>query len=145
VFKYRFLAVTLLRVAEDILSHISDMVMRLDSRQTIIMANRTVDELLSIKPETLKGSYFDKIVRTGEDIEKKLTDFINGAAAYFQSRLVYEKEGTESLVTETYFSKVSDAFSDIVGNLVISKEIKRRKEFQHAHRIRARKKGRTGK
>jgi PAS domain S-box-containing protein len=135
VFKYRFLAVSPALVTEDIISHISDMVMMLDTKHKIITANNAARELLSANAEKLKGTNFFKIIFHSNDIEEKLNIFQDSNEDSFRTRLVYVKEKDDTILTDTYFSKVKDKFTDIVGTLVISKEIKGRKEFQKAYSI----------
>jgi len=134
--KFRFMNVNYSLMADDILSNINEMVLFLDMRFIIITANRRTGELLSLQPDGLAGSRFSDII-SGEDIVETLQDFLEGNESYLQLRLFY-KNGSTTVMTNSYLSRVKDKFSDTVGLLVISREIKGKGDFQKAYRITAR-------
>jgi DNA-binding CsgD family transcriptional regulator/PAS domain-containing protein len=135
--KFRFLNVNFSLMADEILSNINEMVMILDTRFAITTANRRTGELLSLQPDRLAGMRFSDLVSSSDDIEDKLRDLLGGNESSLQLRLFY-KNGPDTILTDSYLSKVKDRFSDTAGILVISREIKGKSDFRKAYRITAR-------
>ncbi|MDM7917875.1 MAG: LuxR C-terminal-related transcriptional regulator, partial [Methanosarcina sp.] len=134
VSKYRFLVPEPSLVAENIIFHISDMVLILDRDQRIISANNRVEELLSVSLDSLKGESLYWIIRSYDTLRERLAVFPDSTDTSFSQKVTYQK-GEEIIVTDTYFSKIKDKFSDVVGTLIISKEIYGWKEFQRMYGI----------
>ncbi len=122
---------------EDVVSHISDMVLLLDMKYHIVIANEAAGEVLSVEKDLLKDAYFPGIVRD-DDFESTMKNFLERNDDSLQLRLLYGKNGSETVLTDTYISGLKDKFSDIIGILIISKEVRGRKEFQIAYGISAR-------
>lgn len=122
---------------EDVVSHISDMILLLNMRYVIVIANEASEEILSVKNDFLKDTFFPDII-FDNNIENVLNSFIDGDTDSLQLRLPYRKGESETVMTDTYISKMKDKFSDIIGILVIAKEIRGRKEFQNVYAISSR-------
>ncbi|TAL35731.1 MAG: PAS domain-containing protein [Spirochaetes bacterium] len=120
---------------EDLVSHLSDMIMILDMRLRIVTANRAAEALLSLEPKVLEGIFFPEIIHGDDGFKERIKRFVAGNEDSMDLRLAYRKGEDDSIVTDTYLSKIKDTLSDIVAILVISKEIRGRKEFQYAYGI----------
>jgi len=133
--RYRFLAPTPSLVAEDLIAHISDVVLLLDTDLRVINANPAAGDLFAAPPEMLEGRELFALARIGAETEKRLRDFMHGVEPSLRMRLAFGKEGGDPAMTETHLSKVRDGFSDLVGVLVVARELQGRKDFQREYRI----------
>jgi DNA-binding CsgD family transcriptional regulator len=134
VSKFRFLAVTPALVAEDILAHISDMVILLDTKLRITMVNNSFKRFFEKNNEQITGVKFSEIIYSHENIDEMFYNFLNEKENSIQTRLFYKKR-SERILTDSYISLVKDKFSDIIGILIISRTIQSQNDFQNTYRI----------
>jgi DNA-binding CsgD family transcriptional regulator len=133
--RYRFLAPSPSPMTEDLIAHISDAVFLLDRNLLVAHANLAAERLISAAPAALNGKPFPALTRGGDEVAPKLKRFQEGAELSLKLRLAFAREGGEPAAAACYLSKVKDRFSDLVGILLIAKELPGRKEFQRLHRI----------
>jgi DNA-binding CsgD family transcriptional regulator/PAS domain-containing protein len=134
--RYRLLRVdySLLK-PEQIVAHISDTVLILDTSLAVITANASAGELLAVDPKSLRGERFPGMVRGDGNVGEALAAFVTGGENSMLLRLSYLKGGDDTVMTETYLSLLKDGLSDVMGVLVISKEIRGRKEFREVYGV----------
>jgi len=132
--RYRLLAPRSSPLTEDLIAHISDAVFLLDRVFAVSHVNSAAEKLLAAAPGTLRGRTFPSLVRGGELIAENLRSFQSGEAQSFTYSLAFANEG-EDAAAACYLSKVWDRFGDLVGILVIAKELPGRREFRNRYRL----------
>ena len=131
---YRFLSPRPSPMTEDLIAHVSDAVFLLDRDFFVAYANLAAERLSSALPGSLCGRLFPDLVRGGAEMGPKLRRFQDGAELSLKLRLAFAR-GEDDMAAACYLSKVKDRFSDLVGILLIAKELPGRKEFQSRNRI----------
>lgn len=132
--RYRFLAPRPSPLTEDLIAHIDDAVFLLDARLQVSYANTAAERFLARGPDGIKGSAFPSLIREGDEAERTISRFQEGGELSLRLRLSFERGGSE-VAAACYLSKVKDRFSDLVGVLVIAKELPGRRDFQERFRI----------
>lgn len=132
--KYRFMIVRPSIVSDEIIAHIQDMVLLLDQHQHVVMVNRRVAELMKINEDDFKHRSINDFIFSDEVLKSRMHKIISGEESFFNSRLNY-KIGEETVITDTYFSRIVDKFGDCLGILLISKENPGVKQFLNDFKI----------
>lgn len=134
VYNFRFMNLNPSIVADEIISHINDMVILLNSELRIVSINISAIRSLGFSQTDLTGKYFPDMVCEKDFLIKKFHDLESGTSAGTSSIIRY-KTAREAVITDSYFAAVKDRFNDIIGFLVISKENRGRREFGKIYKI----------
>jgi diguanylate cyclase len=126
IVKYRFLSITPEYVSKEILSNIDESIVLLDTNQKIISIN-TKAALLTNNTKIKEGTDLSDAISGYPVIEKDLSRLLKGEIKSFSTQL-YFLNGNDNIYMNIKFSVVKDKFEDILGVLIIGKEIK---EFKH--------------
>lgn len=134
VYRFRFMELNPSIVADEIISHINDMVILLDNKLRVISVNTAARKSLGLIPADITGKSFSDLIHEQDFIANISRNSIPGAGenSGFITRYITE-DGP--VVANSYFAAVKDNFDDIIGFLVISRENRGRKEFQKAYKI----------
>jgi DNA-binding CsgD family transcriptional regulator/PAS domain-containing protein len=130
--RYSFLAPRPSPMTEDLIAHVSDAVFLLDADFAVAHSNQAAERLAAAGP--LRGRPFVSLVRGGAEAARRLKTFQGGAELSAGLRIAFAREGNDAAAT-CYLSKVKDRFGDLVGILVIAKELPGRREFQDRFRV----------
>jgi DNA-binding CsgD family transcriptional regulator len=133
--RYSFLSPRPSPMTENLIAHVDDAVLLLDSGDLVSHANSAAERMLSAAPGSLIGRPFAELVRDGEAVGGRLELFKKGSDPSLRLRLALAPEGREPTTADCYLSKVKDRFSDLVGVLLLAKELPGRREFQGLHKI----------
>jgi len=134
VYSFRFMELTPSIVADEIISHINDMVILLDGELRIVSVNTAAQRSLGFNEADIKGKYFPDLIHEKDLIINIFSNIKSGSAAGSSFITRYKTED-EPVTADSYFAAVKDKFNDIIGFLVISKENRGRKEFRKAYKI----------
>ena len=137
VFKFRFLNLTPSIMADEIITHISDMILILNTDLKITMHNTLCGEVLDVPMETINNKSLFEIISGRDDLKIQLDGLMESGEKSVYCRLNFQKNG-EEILTNAYFSKIFDRFNDHTGFLVIAKEIKGKPDFLARYKITAR-------
>lgn len=134
VIRFRMMEFNPSIVAQEIISHIDDMVFLLTPGLKIISANRKSCQVLASGNGIPAGTPVESILMDRlfpDDVFLKLSE---GSVERINLVLTFTAD-TGSVITDTYISRVKDRFGDIIGYLVISRENRGRIEFQKRYRV----------
>ncbi|HOT46750.1 MAG TPA: LuxR C-terminal-related transcriptional regulator [Spirochaetota bacterium] len=138
VFYLKFLDLKPSIVAEEIIANIGDMVVLLGPDLKVLSANAAFQETLGYSRGGLEGRHVRDIIDEQDDIAADIDLLKKGPARKLQRPLRYRinrKKEREYISTDSYVSKVTDRFADVIGFLMISRVNAGRKQFQVIHRI----------
>lgn len=134
VFRFRFMELKPSIVAEEIISHISDIVLLIDRKLRIISVNKSAESEFNCTSEKLNGKFFLEMIIDKEMVGKIFHNIEAGLIKKTDTIIRY-RAGENIIVADSYISAVKDRFNDITGFLVISKENRGRRDFQRAFGI----------
>jgi len=132
--RYRFLAPRPSPMTEELIAHIGDAVFLLDRDFAVAHANPAAERILAAPSGTVEGRPFPSLAREGGKVAEVLASFQAGPELSLGLRLAFAR-GEDEAAAACYLSKVKDRFADLVGILVIARELPGRKEFQGLYRI----------
>ncbi len=131
---FRFLNLTASLMTDEIIAHISDMVIILDTDLKIFMVNDKYTEILNPKGNNIINESIYKIVSDKDEAEAKFDELLRSGERSLRCRLNFHEE-SENVLTDSYISKIYDRFNDHTGFLIISRENKGKLQFQKMFNI----------
>jgi DNA-binding CsgD family transcriptional regulator len=134
IVKYKLMAPTPSLTSNEILSHINEMVIILSTELKIFMANDKFNELLSVKAKNINNKDIFDFIYMDEKLKHYFNLLMEGKEEKFRCKIYYKRE-PEPILTDSYISRITDKFSDLIGILLISRENKGIKQLQTAFKI----------
>ncbi len=134
VYRFRFMELSSSIVADEIISHINDMVILLGKKLEIKSVNSAAARSLGLGISDMAGKFFPDCVNNRNVIVNALSRIEGGADAVNGIPTSY-KAAAEPVFASSYIAAVKDSFNDIIGFLVISKENRGRKEFRKLYKL----------
>jgi PAS domain S-box-containing protein len=133
--KYQFLKITPSMVSECIVSTIDESFVLLDNNFNIVRTNRAAEELLKTHRKSLLNRPFPEIIEESIDIKNEMERMRNGAFDSFSCRIHFRVAGGSSVLIDTKLKIVRDSHRDIIGVLIIGKEVKGLKRFRERYHL----------
>ncbi len=133
IVKYRFLALTPELVSKDILENINDSIVLLTHDRKIITANTKTKALLNI--QKIDGRNLSSIIFDYEKINGEIEKLVNKNLVDFSCRFYYINIENQNILMDARFSIVKDKFDDVLGILLIAKEVKEIKQLKTIYKI----------
>jgi DNA-binding CsgD family transcriptional regulator len=137
VFRYKFLDLIPLIITDDIIAHISDMVILLDADFTITKINNKCTEILGFQNSSRDHKNIYSIIPEKEMFNERLNAFLKSNEKILNDS-TYLKGSKAEILADVYVSRIYDRYCDIAGYLVIAKEIRGIKEFMKKYKLTAR-------
>jgi DNA-binding CsgD family transcriptional regulator len=134
VFKYKFLNLKTTFIADEVISHISDILIMLDLDYKIVLYNKKFVDNFSLNPNDIKEKNIYELIEKNDDFRNKLEKLIKSRNNNFYYRLNYIN-GSDIISTDSYISKITDNFFDTSGFIIISKINKGKIIFQKLYKI----------
>lgn len=135
IVKYRFLSLTPKMICERIIADIDESIILLDSQFNILFINNKTERLIDENLDNIKGKSLSHIFRNFEKILEEIKKMKNKEFNNFSCRLNYNTINNELLLMDAKFSVVKDKYDDILGILIIGKEVKEMKQLQSIYKI----------
>jgi len=138
VYYLKFLEIEPSIVADEVIAHIRDIVLLLGPDCRVISVNVAFRETLAYASKDVYGKLAQELFHPEDDITQNVEFLRSGADQTIQRSIRYrlfEKNRTDYIMTDSYLSKVTDRFTDIIGFLLISRVNAGRKQFQAIYRI----------
>lgn len=135
IVRYRFMAITPEFVSKEILENIDELIILLDSKCRVIMVNKQASEKLTRFPGKAKNAFFSDMVIEKESFSKEFENLKRGEYRDFSSRVHFIKCGGERFLADVKCSAIRSPVGDIMGILVIAKEVRELKRFQEDYKI----------
>lgn len=130
--RYHFLALTPQYVANDVLGYIDESVILTDCDGKVMVSNVKTDEIVGF---AATGCDIRELIPEYENLDVQLKDVRDKSLKDFSVRVHILSEDGERLLVDSRFSAVRDRFGDILGFLIISKEVKGIKQLNHFYKI----------
>ena len=132
--KYRFLSLSPELVSYDIIANIDESVILLDKDLKIIFANNKTEELSGMKNIDLMNRDFSVIIREREKVKKRITILHNGQEREFTCGIHFGIED-RARPMDMKFIAVYDAYDDLTGYMMISRENRDKTLFRTRFKI----------
>jgi len=133
IVRFRFLSLTPELVSREILSSIDELIILLDQKGEVITVNEKTNVLLQ-KDVVTRNELRECIVNYGE-LEKRIGDLLIGRSKDFSYRVRLKVKESTIILLDSRFSLVRDKFDDVLGVLVIGKEVKGIEQLKRIYRI----------
>ncbi len=133
--KYQFLKISPAMVSECIVASIDESFLLLDNDFNIVRINRAAEELVGVPRRSLIDRPFHAILVESSDIRNEMARMRDGAFESFSCRMHYRVPDGEPVLVDTKLKIVRDAFNDIIGVLVIGREVKGLSRFRERYRL----------
>jgi PAS domain S-box-containing protein len=128
--RYRFLGMTPELVGRDIASNIDESIILLDEQFRILWINPKTEALLGKKDKALIGRDFSYVFFRHEKLRSEVGELLKADTDDFSCRLDFKKDVQNGVLMDTKFSVVRDRFNDILGVLVLGREVRELKQLK---------------
>jgi DNA-binding CsgD family transcriptional regulator len=108
-------------IAGQILSNIRDIVIILNPDRTFMDANVSFTKKISRSLNSLRKHRIDDYIIMDGILEKKFEELQMSKKNSLTGRIIYQTD-SDHLITDSYISRITDAFNDFTGFLIVSKE-----------------------
>ncbi|MBN1499746.1 MAG: helix-turn-helix transcriptional regulator [Spirochaetes bacterium] len=132
--RYKFLSFSLKEIAHEALIHVQDIILILDTEGTIIYSNGNLEKEISENPVLLKGRKFNSLIETESQFDTDFNSISSGEKSSITLRINFTTQH-ESLISESYISRVTDKFGDYSALLIVSRINKGIRQFQRYFKI----------
>jgi len=133
VVNYRLFQLTPGLVSKDILANIDNSIILLDHENRITTANPRTGSL--VKLDNIAGLELSDIIFEYPRIKPEIENLKNKKNNNFSCRLHFKDKTGEKILMDTYFSTVKDRFNDVLGILLIGKEVKESSQLKNIFKL----------
>lgn len=138
IVRYQFLKISPAVVSECIVAGIDESFLLLDNDFTIVRVNRATEALLGADRKSLVDRPFPEIIVESGGIAQELARMRGGAFDSLSCRLHYRAAKGSPVLIDTKLKIVKDPSLDVIGILVIGREVKGQSRFMERYRLTAR-------
>ncbi|MFC1669484.1 LuxR C-terminal-related transcriptional regulator [Spirochaetota bacterium] len=138
IVRYHYLKISPEMVSECILSNIDRSIILLDENFCIKRINAKTEEMIDNSMEEMAGRDIADIVKEGGEIKQHLKVLAREGHESLSCRLNYKTDTDETVVLDSNFKIVKDKFNDLVGYLMIGKEVKGLKWLKTKYKVTSR-------
>jgi len=138
IVRYQFLKISPAVVSECIVASIDESFILLDNDFNIVRVNRATEELLGAGRDALMDRPFPEIIVESGGIARELNRMRDGAFDSLSCRLHFRAEKSSPVLIDTRLKIVRDGSLDVIGILVIGREVKGFSRFRERYRLSAR-------
>jgi len=132
--KYRFLAVTPAMISQDILSSIDECIILLDTDQKIISVNNKASAVFN-KHENYINTQISGLIENYNNIKEEIKNLKMGIYDDFACRLNFVSDKNEPVLMDVKFKPVRDKYHDLIGILIIAREVREIKQLKDIYKI----------
>jgi PAS domain S-box-containing protein len=135
--RFRFMALTPMVISNDILTNIDEAVILLDRSVRILAVNNRVNEILQTD-KNLVNEHLSLIISEYESITRELRTFESTEVVDFSIRINFKCSDGSLILMEASCKSIRDKFGDLIGFLIISRDVKELKQLRDMYRITSR-------
>ena len=135
IVKYRFLSITPEFVSKDLIENIDESVILLNDSFNIIKINPATEKLINLKSEDIKSSPISEIISEHKSITDEINNMIKEDHKTFSSRIHYITGNNKNILMDIKFYVIKDKYNDLIGIMLIGKEVKELKQFRSKYKI----------
>jgi PAS domain S-box-containing protein len=128
--RYRFLNIAPELVSKDVACNIDESIILLDEQLHILRINAKTEALIGRKRAALIGKEFSAVFSQHEKLYSEILYMLKGSISDFSCRVGFKKIDGTSVLMDTKFSVVRDSFNDVLGVLVLGREVKELKQLK---------------
>jgi DNA-binding CsgD family transcriptional regulator len=132
--RYRFMAFTPALITQDILSNIDENVILLDTEMKIISFNEKHEGYAHLRSKYL-NSHISTLIDNYDSLSGELEELKQGKHNDFGCRLNFKIGVEELYCMDVKFKSIRDKFHDLIGILLVAKEVKELKQLKSIYRI----------
>ena len=133
--KYKFLSITPELVSKDLIENIDESVILLNDSFNIIKINPATEKLINLKSEDIKSSPISEIISEHKSITDEINNMIKEDHKTFSSRIHYITGNNKNILMDIKFYVIKDKYNDLIGIMLIGKEVKELKQFRSKYKI----------
>jgi PAS domain S-box-containing protein len=135
IVKYQFLKISPAVVSECIVSTIDESILLLDNDFNIVRINNAAEDTIRLHRSLLINRPFPEIIEESGDVKNSLSRMKNGEFDSFSCRLHYRTADGAPVLMDVKMKIVRDIHSDIIGVLVIARDVKGFSRFRERFRL----------
>ena len=135
IVKYRFLSMTPELVSKDLIENIDDSVILLDASLKIIKINPITEILINHKSDDIIHLPISKIILEHKSIIDEINNMIKDNYKTFSTRIHYIKSDNKNILMDVKFYILKDKYNDLIGIMLIGKQVKELKQFRSIYKI----------
>ncbi len=135
IVKYRFLSITPELVSKDLLENIDESIILLDDFLNIIKINPKTEAIIDYKSADIKFLSLSKIISESKAIIDEINNMIGTDHKTFSTRIHYIKKNGKNILMDVKFYIMKDKYNDLIGIMLIGKEVKEVKQFREVFKI----------
>jgi len=132
--KYKFLSLTPDIIGNDIIANIDESVILIDLNMKIIMVNSKTNEFLDPEKLNINNTHLSEIIHEFNIIKNDIYNIVSGKTRNFSSDINFI-DGNRLIYMRVRFFLIKDRFCDILGILMIGKEIMGFEHFNKLYKI----------
>jgi DNA-binding CsgD family transcriptional regulator len=121
-------------LSHEILNSIDEYVILANTEGDIHWVNQKA-KLLVKREDGRENKDLSNIIQEAEEVKRNIKEMLEGKFKDFSSRIHFYKEGYSKFILDMKFSIVKDKFKDIVGILIIGKEVKNIRQLKEVYNI----------
>jgi PAS domain S-box-containing protein len=135
IVKYRFLSITPEMVSRDIIENIDESIILLDRQLRIVTINKKAEQLLQYKPDELKAAGTTRIIAEHELVQRKIKTLMQNETKYVSTTAHFINKTGSRIRMQIRLALIADKFNDIIGILIIGRELKQIKQLQKVYKL----------
>lgn len=133
--KYQFLKITPALVSECIVATIDESIFLLDNNFNIVRLNKAAEDIMRTGRSSLINRPFPEIIEESSDIRNSLSRMRSREFDSFSCRMHYRVTDSSPVLMDAKLKIVRDIHSDIIGFLVIARDVKGFSRFRERFRL----------
>ena len=132
--KYRFLTLDIATINRHIIYHIDEMVILVSPDFHVLLVNQKLKEITQLK-NNLYGKHISSLVHESELIMNELAEHPGGDETTISCHLHFKDKENKKIRANAKIKKIRDKFQDIIGYLIIAKELRGVRQLQEIYKI----------
>ncbi|MDI6801038.1 MAG: EAL domain-containing protein [Thermodesulfovibrionales bacterium] len=128
--RHKLMSLTPSIAADEIVFRMVGMLVLVDPEGRIIKVNRQVKELLGYENDEIIGRPFSNIVVEGDLVDEALAKLKKNPDQTVVYELVYKGENNMEVPVSVSFSAASDKYGEMLGTVVVGRDIRQMKQLQ---------------
>lgn len=133
--RYQFLKITPAVVSECIVANIDESFVLLDNDMKILRVNQSTERMLNAPRKILYGRNFFEIIEEGQRVQEEMERMRKREFESISCRVHYKVTDGHSLLIDARLKIVRDRHDDVIGVLVMGKEVLGVKRFRERFHV----------
>jgi len=135
IVKYRFLSITPKLVSKDIIENIDESIVLLNRQLRVVTINKKSEQFLEYTLDELKSAETVKIFAEHEFLIQNIKTLMRGEQKNISATVNYINKQGVRILMQIRIAVIEDRFKDIIGILIIGRELKQVKQLQNIYKL----------